>query len=244
MILVDESDPEYMKPGQRDRMPDFPAYVARGENLVHLQTFSHAFALTGLRIGYLFAPQRLVRRMRSKRIARPVISFARVAALASLRDHREQVRRSFRTVDEGRNYLYSEFDEMGIRYLPSQGQYVLFHTGAPSETAVWAALIALGVLTRFGREWGMESWIRVCPGLPDENERFISALRNVLLSPRRAPALRSDGGLPRGLLPRTAEGEVAHVSLDRALRRQTRLERRLPTFEDGVRVTPAAVLRG
>jgi histidinol-phosphate aminotransferase len=244
VILVDESDPEYMQPGLRETMPDFPGYVARGENLVHLQTFSHVFALTGLRIGYLFAAEKLIRKMRAKRINRPVINFARVAALASLRDHREQVRRSYRIVEAGRNYLYSEFDDMGIDYLPSQGQYVLFDTGAPSGTAVWAALVALGILTRFGNEWGMERWVRVCPGLPDENERFVQALRTVLLAPRRrAPSLRSDGGLPRSILPRTGEGEAMHRSLDAALRRTATLDSRMPPFRGALRETPAAALR-
>ena len=242
VILVDESDPENMQPGVRDGMPDFPAYVARGDNLVHLQTFSHIFGLTGLRAGYLFAPKPLIRRMRRKRIKRPVIGLARVAALASLRAHKEQVRRSYENVEAGRQYLYSEFEDMGLQYLPSQGQYVLFDTQAPSGTAVWAALIALGILTRFGNEWGMETWIRVCPGLPDENERFIDALRTVLLNPRRS-ALRSDGGLPRAILPQTAEGAALHASLDRALRREAALGRRLPAFRGPIRTTSAAELR-
>ena len=89
VILADESDHEFMHAGPARNIPDFTAYIAAGNNLVHLQTFSHTFALTGLRVGYLFAPQQLVQRMRAKRIPRPVNVFGHAAALAALMDHRD-----------------------------------------------------------------------------------------------------------------------------------------------------------
>jgi histidinol-phosphate aminotransferase len=237
IILVDDSDPEFMEPGQADLMPDFLSYVARGKNLVHLQTFSHAFALTGLRIGYLMAPRRLIRRMRAKRLPHPTSIFAHAAALASLRDRRAQIRRSYDNCHEGRQYLYGELDRMGLNYLSSQGQYVMVDTGV-SGTAVWAALIAQGVLTRYGREWGMESFIRVNPGLPDENERFIASLRTVLARPDL-----SNPPTPPVPLPGGEATAGLRADLERRLRRDTWIQSRMPPLERPYRVTPADAFR-
>jgi histidinol-phosphate aminotransferase len=238
VIIADESDREFMEAGRAVSVPDFPAYVARGDNLIHLQTFSHAFALTGLRVGYLFAPQHLIRRLERKRIPRPVNVFGHAAALASLRDPRPQIARSHKTIDEGRRYLYAELDKLGLQYSRSQGQYLMVDTGR-SGTAVWAGLISLGVLTRYGREWGMEGWLRVNPGLPDENERFIAALRTVLNEPDPGnlpdPPFPIDDLLPGG-------NRAIAADLERRLRRDSWLATRLPGFEGPIRVTPAAAL--
>ncbi|MGZ6869973.1 MAG: aminotransferase class I/II-fold pyridoxal phosphate-dependent enzyme, partial [Frankiaceae bacterium] len=129
VILADESDHEFMQPGPARRIPDFASYVAADKNLVHLQTFSHVFALTGLRVGYLLAPPRLIRRMTAKRIPRPVNVFGHAAAIATLADRHNQIRRSHALVEQGRDYLYAELNKMGLRYLPSQGQYVIVDTG-------------------------------------------------------------------------------------------------------------------
>jgi histidinol-phosphate aminotransferase len=232
VILADESDHEFMRPEHSAAIPDFASYVATGKNLVHLQTFSHAFALTGLRIGYLFAPPHLIGMLRARRIPRPVNAFAHAAALASLAHRRDQIRRSFALVDAGREYLYAELNKMGLRYLPSQGQYVSVETGRDGDS-VWTQLWALGVLTRAGSTWDMDSWIRVCPGQPDENQRFIGALRTVLAS-------RSSVFPQVGVRDRTPLGRAMARSMarDRAIRRAAGPPRR------PYRVTAAAAFVG
>jgi histidinol-phosphate aminotransferase len=243
VILVDESDYEWMEPGQAATQPDYLAYVARGQNLVHLQTFSHIFGLTGLRVGYLLAPRRLVARMRRKRITRPVNVFGHAAALAALRDAHAQIKRCHPVVAQGRDYLYSELDKMGLRYSRSQGQYLMIDTGVDG-TAVWSVLIGLGVLTRYGREWGMESWIRVCPGLPDENQRFISSLKTALAQPdlRNPPCLAVPiTTCPPVKLP--SRHATLAATLERSLARDTFVARRLGPLERPYRVTRASAFR-
>ena len=223
VILIDESDPEYMDAGQAARQPDFLRYVVEGRNLVHIQTFSHVFGLTGLRVGYAIAPPALIDRMRGKRIARPINVFGRAGALAALRDADSQVKRCAPVVQEGRRYLYGELDKMGLRYLSSQGQYLFLDTGR-SGTGVWASLIGLGVLTRYGREWGMEGWLRVCPGQPEENRRFIASLRTVLSQPD--PGNPPQFPVPLGpLLPPGPEGRALAAGLERRQRHDLAMER-------------------
>ncbi len=235
-----------MEPGQAATQPDYLKYVARGKNLVHLQTMSHIFGLTGLRVGYLIAPQRLIRRLRHKRVVNPVSSFAHVAAIAALKHADAQVKRCFPVVSQGRDYIYSELDKMGLHYSRSQGQYVFLNTGVDG-TSVWSELIGLGVLTRYGREWGRESWLRVCPGLPDENERFIASLKTVLARPdignppciplpiATCPPLRLPGG--------AADQSGLLGALQRKLTRDTLIAQRLEPFRGPYRVTSASAFR-
>ncbi|MGZ6563820.1 MAG: aminotransferase class I/II-fold pyridoxal phosphate-dependent enzyme [Solirubrobacteraceae bacterium] len=232
VILADESDHEFMQPAPASGLPDFASYVAAGKNLVHLQTFSHAFALTGLRIGYLFAPPRLIGLMRARRIPRPVNVFGHAAALATLADRRDQIRRSFTLVDEGRDYLYAELNRMGLRYLPSQGQYVMVDT-ARNGDAVWSELWTRGVLTRAGSTWDMDSWIRVCPGQPDENRRFIDTLRIVLA--------RSETGTAAPTPPRLADNSALGAALARTWRRDRAIRSASGPPKRPYRVTTAAV---
>lgn len=247
VILVDESDPEFMDPGVRREMPDFLKYVSRGKKLIHLQTFSHIFGLTGLRVGYLMAPRSLVRALQRKRIARPTNVFGHAAALASLRDRREQIERSWRNCHEGRKYIYKELDKIGLRYIKSQGQYVFFDTGR-SGTAVWSLLIGEGVLTRYGQEWGMESWIRVNPGLPRENKRFIASLRFAMGQPDPdnlpTPPFPPDGDrkLARLLAASPARGALAR-DLENRLRRDLALAKQLPPLVGPYRTVSSADLR-
>ena len=232
VILADESDHEFMRPGPARNIPDFASYVVAGKNLVHLQTFSHVFALTGLRIGYLFATPQLVQRMNTKRIPRPVNVFGHAAALATLRDRKAQIERSYALVDQGRDYLYAELDRMGLRYLPSQGQYLMVDTGRNGDT-VWTQLWGLGVLTRAGSTWDMDSWNRVCPGQPDENRRYITALRTVLgqRDPGNALPDRLPGNTPLS------------KALERSWRRDRAIRRITGPPTRPYRVTSAAAFR-
>ena len=89
---------------------------------------------------------------------------------------------------------------------------------------MWAGLIGLGVLTRYGREWGMEGWLRVCPGRPEENRRFIASLRTVLNQPD--PGNPASLPIPlEPLLPRTAEGRALALGLERRQRYDLAMER-------------------
>jgi histidinol-phosphate aminotransferase len=229
VILADESDLEYMDAGYLRQLPDFQRHVADGKNLVHLQTFSHAFGLTGLRLGYLFAPPRLIARMKRKRIAQPTSEFARAAGLATLKVARDQVGTTQRIVSASRRDLYAEFDRLGLKYRRSQGHYIMVDTGRNS-TQVWLSLIALGVLVRDGREWGLGTQLRVNPGLPEENRRFVAALRDVL----GRTDLSNPGTLPVDPSKLLGGGGTGGQLARMAARNQWFAER-LPAFADGRR---------
>ena len=179
VIIADDSDPEFLDPEEKERYPRFLDYVEAGNNLVHIQTFSHGFGLTGLRMGYTIAPPGLIDTISKKSIFANISRASAAAVIASLEDAENQTRRSYENNRDGREYLYQEFDRLGLQYHRSQGSYVIFDTGQDG-ISVFGMILARQIVLRPGEEWNMSTWVRVCPGLPEENECFISVLEDVL----------------------------------------------------------------
>ncbi len=197
VVLADDSDPEFIEREARAAFPRVIDHVIRGENVIHVQTFSHAFGMTGLRLGYAMARTDLIERMATRKIFAGVSATAHAAGLASLADAEAQVERSYRCNHDGRLWLYDAFERMGLRYIRSHGAYVMVETGLDS---IWVFLQMMRrkVLIRWGQEWDMDKWIRVNPGTEEQNERFIQALKDVL-------SRGEDPAGPLGLL-NTSEG--------------------------------------
>lgn len=181
IILCDDSDKEFMEPDKRPLLFQAAAHVREGRNMLHVQTFSHVFGLTGLRIGYGIARRDIIERMEAHRIFAGVNVLGHAAARASLEHADEQIARCNAECVASRNWLYDELDAMGLQYLPSQGHYILINLGTMDGTAAVLGLYNMHkVFVRMGSEWDLTNWIRVNPGTAYENERFISGLRAVL----------------------------------------------------------------
>ncbi|MCX5859328.1 MAG: aminotransferase class I/II-fold pyridoxal phosphate-dependent enzyme [Proteobacteria bacterium] len=198
VIVADDSDPEFMDKEERGSYPRFLDYVEQGQNLVQVSTFSHAFALTGLRVGYSIAPLALAQKISPRAIFAGLSQAGLAAAQASLEDAKTQTKRSYENNRDGREYLYGEFDRLGLAYHRSQGSYVIFDVGRDGVT-FFTQLLTKKVVLRPGEEWEMTNWIRICPGLPGENEHFIKVLEELL----GAPAASSENYL------NTVEGKKA-----------------------------------
>jgi len=182
VIVADDSDPEFMDKEEKGSYPRFLDYVEQGQNLVQVSTFSHAFALTGLRVGYSIAPLELAKKISPRAIFAGISQAGLAAALASLDDAKAQTRRSYENNRDGREYLYGEFDRLGLAYHRSQGSYVIFDVQRDGVT-FFTQLLTKKIVLRPGEEWEMTNWIRICPGLPEENEHFIRVLEELLGGP-------------------------------------------------------------
>ena len=190
---------------------------------MHIQTFSHVFGLTGLRVGYAIAPPALIDRMRGKRIARPINVFGRAGALAALRDADSQVKRCAPVVQEGRATSTASSTRWACATSPRRASTCSSTPGA-AEPACGLRSSASESSTRYGREWGMEGWLRVCPGQPEENRRFIASLRTVLSQPD--PGNPPQFPVPLGpLLPPGPEGRALAAGLERRQRHDLAMER-------------------
>jgi histidinol-phosphate aminotransferase len=161
--------------------PDFPdaiGYMRHGRKVAVLRTFSKAASLAGLRVGYCIADPDCA--ALCNRIRQPfnVNSLAQVAALAALEDESHALE-CLRMIEAGRHYLYDEFTAMGVKYAPSRANFILVDVGR-SAMDVFHWLLKEGVIVRPMTSFGMESALRVTIGTPQENRRFVKALKKVL----------------------------------------------------------------
>ena len=173
-VLLDEAYAEYVTdPG----VPVGRDYLEEDRPLVVVRTFSKAYALAALRIGYAIAPRGLVDYMNRLRLPFNANGAAQAAARAALGD-RDHLERSAALNREGLSRLYALFERLGIEYLPSQANFVAVRVGDGDR--VFQALLDRGVIVRPLRSFGMPGWIRVTVGLPGELDRFEEALPEVL----------------------------------------------------------------
>jgi histidinol-phosphate aminotransferase len=149
-----------------------------------LRTFSKAASLAGLRVGYAVADPNCVSLLNRIRQPFNVNAIAQVAALAALEDD-SHILECLRMIEAGRHYLYDEFAAMGLKYAPSRANFILVDVGR-NATDVFQWLLKEGVIIRPMSSFGMESAVRVTIGTPQENRRFVKALKKVLAGARDA----------------------------------------------------------
>jgi histidinol-phosphate aminotransferase len=177
VLVMDEAYREYVDD------PDYPdalGLVREGRTAVVLRTFSKIYALAGLRIGYGATTPELSAALERVREPFNVSSVAQAAALASLADA-DQVMRTRALNSQSKEYLYGEFNAMGLTYMPSHANFVWVDLGRECGPVV-AELLRRGVIVRPGDAFGAPTHIRVTTGTPEQNERFTTSLREVLAS--------------------------------------------------------------
>ncbi|RDU97065.1 histidinol-phosphate transaminase [Trinickia dinghuensis] len=177
-VVLDEAYTEYLAV---DRRYDSIAWVRRYPNLVVSRTFSKAFGLAGLRVGFAIAQPELTDLLNRLRQPFNVNSMAQAAAIAALGDT-AFLERTAELNAAGYHRLTEAFDKLGLEYVPSFGNFVLVRVGNDdgAGSRVNLALLKQGVIVRPVGNYGLPQWLRVTIGLPEENEAFIAALENSL----------------------------------------------------------------
>ncbi|GGE71272.1 histidinol-phosphate aminotransferase 2 [Streptosporangium jomthongense] len=175
LVVLDEAYCEYMT-GKKD--PDGVALLNRFPNLIVCRTFSKAWGLAGLRVGYSLSSPAIADILNRVRQPFNVSSVALAAATAVL-DDEDYLQRSRAANAAGLKQLEEAFDQMGLRYIPSSGNFIAVEVG-PQAMGVYQALLAHGVIVRPIAGYGMPNHLRVTVGLPAENEHFIDALSKAL----------------------------------------------------------------
>ncbi len=174
VIVLDEAYYEYVERAGYSRSVE---RVRQGRNLVVLRTFSKVYGLAGMRIGYGIGPAALLEEMNKVRLPFNTSGVAQAAALAAL-DDAEHVRRSVESNRAGLKQLSEGLAAMGVRYVPSAGNFLLVDLGSDAQP-VADELLKLGVIVRPMRWMGFPNAIRVTAGTCQENEKFLSALGQV-----------------------------------------------------------------
>jgi histidinol-phosphate aminotransferase len=171
LVVVDEAYCEYVTGPE---YPDSMRYLREGRDILILRTFSKIYGLAGLRIGYGIGQKGLVTELNKLRPPFNTSSLAQKAALWALEDE-DHIRKTREINEKGKQYLCKELDSIGVRYVPTEANFIYMPLKQDAHT-LYTALLRQGVIVR---PVGQHE-IRVTIGLPDENERFINALKTVM----------------------------------------------------------------
>ncbi|MEZ5612145.1 MAG: histidinol-phosphate transaminase [Rhodocyclaceae bacterium] len=174
LVVLDEAYTEYL---DESRRYDSVAWLARFPNLLVCRTFSKAYGLAGLRVGYGLGHPEVIDLLNRVRQPFNVSSIALAAATAAL-DDQDFLIRSAELNRAGMARIAAAMNEMGLETIPSSGNFVTVKVG--DAAGVNRRLLEQGVIVRPIAGYGMPEWLRVSIGLESENARFIDALRLAL----------------------------------------------------------------
>ncbi len=183
VVVLDEAYNEYLAP---ERRFDSTRWVREFPNLLVSRTFSKAYGLAGLRVGYGVAQPELTDLINRVRPPFNVNVLAQAAATAALADQ-EFLAESYTLNRAGMQQLTDAFKQMHLRYVPSAGNFVLVEVGAAER--VNSELLLRGVIVRPVANYGLPNWLRVTIGTAAENDKFIAALAPALAIARGAAAI-------------------------------------------------------
>lgn len=174
-VVLDEAYCEYMTD---PAYPDGLALLRDYPNLIVARTFSKAWGLAGLRVGYALSSPEIADLMNRVRQPFNVDNVAQAAATAVL-DDADYLAESRQVNEVGRAQLMAGFGQMGLATIPSHGNFVTVDTGRDAND-VFEAMLSDGVIVRPLGGYGMPRHLRISVGLVHENERCIAALGRAL----------------------------------------------------------------
>jgi histidinol-phosphate aminotransferase len=172
ILVMDEAYIEFCGPDAPDAMA---ILRAKQRHFVILRTFSKAYGLAGLRVGFAIASDREIARvMTSAKTPFNVNAAAQIAAIAALHD-KSWLNESIRTILLSRDTLFNALTAKGFRVAPSQANFLFIDAGRDSELVAFD-LLKKGIVVKPWKEEGYRNYIRVSVGLPHENAAFLAAL--------------------------------------------------------------------
>lgn len=175
LVAVDEAYFDYV---EEREYPNTIAWCAKYPNLVTARTFSKAYGLAGLRVGYGISSPAVADVLNRVRQPFNVNSVALAAASAAL-DDTAHVARAVQTNHDGMRQLIEAFKELGLEYIPSVGNFICVDFKKPAS-GLYEAFLRQGVIVRPVANYGMPNHLRITVGMPEENRRFIEALRKIV----------------------------------------------------------------
>jgi histidinol-phosphate aminotransferase len=176
LIILDEAYFEYAK--DNPKYPDSMHY--RYDNVITLRTFSKVYGLAGVRIGYGFAHEELIRNVLKVKLPFEPSTPAQAAAIGALGD-KEFLHKSLALNARGLRFLTDSFREQGLDVVDSAANFVMIVLPAAEQAAVLVELLLQkGVVVRPLRAFGLANCIRVSTGTDEENEICVEAMSRVL----------------------------------------------------------------
>lgn len=175
IVMVDEAYHHYVESNDYESVIPL---ISQYPNLVVARTFSKIYSMAGLRCGYCVAQPQLIGQMRKQQTWDSVNIMAMVAAIASLQDA-QQVEQGRRHNSEVKNYVYSELDKAGYKYIPSHANFMMVNLRREVRPVI-GAMRDRNV--EVGRVFpAMPNFMRVTVGTRPQMEAFVSAFRAVMI---------------------------------------------------------------
>jgi histidinol-phosphate aminotransferase len=174
LLVLDEAYIEFL-----ENPADFLPLISRGEksNLLLMRTFSKIYGLAGLRIGYGVGDPELIAALEKIRQPFNINSLAQAAALAAL-DDSDHVQKTRSNNAAGMHFFAKAFQQLNLQFIPSAANFILVHVGDGQR--VFQELQKEGIIVRPMGGYELPEWIRVSIGIPQENERCLAALKNLI----------------------------------------------------------------
>lgn len=175
LVIFDEAYNEFVR---AEDYANADGFIRKYKNVVALRTFSKIYGLAGLRLGAMVAPGEVVEVFNRVRKPFNVNDLAQVAAVAALQDS-EFIAASQQIVWKGLDYFYEKLQKMGLPFIESQGNFVMFET-LRDASLVNEALLRKGIIMRPIKNYGFPTHLRLSVGTEEENEAAMAALEEVL----------------------------------------------------------------
>jgi histidinol-phosphate aminotransferase len=176
LVIFDEA---YYELVDSAAYPDTLAYVRQGRhNVMVMRTFSKAYGIAGVRLGYAFAAPEILAPLNQVKEPFAVNLLAQVAGIAALEDE-AFLRRYIAENHAGRLFLYQQFDRLGLPCVESHTNFVLVEFG-PQAAAIQERLLKKGVIVRGCVNYDLCDFLRISVGSEMQNVRLIAALEEVL----------------------------------------------------------------
>lgn len=175
LVVLDEAYTEYVED------PDFPdglALQAEFPNLVVTRTFSKAYGLAGLRVGYAVSNTDIANILSRVRQPFNVNNLALIAAEHALKDT-DYLQQTVHVNNTGMALYEQELPDLGLRYIPSAGNFITVDLERDAMP-VYQAMLEQGVIVRPVANYGMPNHLRISIGLPEENQRCLEALAKMV----------------------------------------------------------------
>ncbi len=180
LVIIDEAYIDFV-----DDIKEFSIIdeIDKFENVIILRTFSKAYGLAGLRLGFGIMTEELAQTVEKARLPFSVNILAEKAGVAALKDKRFY-ELTVNTVKEERKKLFSYLKDLGCRVLPSYANFLMFSPPVDCNY-VYEELLKKGIIIRSLKSYQISDFLRVSIGSPEENKIFLNGLKEVIKNGRR-----------------------------------------------------------
>ncbi len=175
VVVLDEAYVDFVDPKKR---LDAREYLSSNTPVVALRTFSKAYGIAGLRVGYGIMPAEIADYIHRVRAPFNVNQLAQVGAIAAL-DDTEHYNKTLEMTTKGITWITEQLTKLGLRCYPTQTNFFLVDLQKECKP-FYEKMLRKGVIIRPMSSYGYPNFIRITVGLPEENKRLVQAVKECL----------------------------------------------------------------